>query len=83
MFEETLENHENLRIADIQTEISTKHLQNTTEDRGRYVSLFDVWRPSRSRSSEWSLSFTFSHPNTVLIHILSYACYMPCPSHPP
>jgi hypothetical protein len=37
--------------------------------------------PSRSRSSEWSPSFVFSHKNLVCICRVSHACYMPRLSH--
>jgi len=37
---------------------------------------------STSRSSEWSLLFRFSNPNTVRISQHSYACYTSRPFHP-
>jgi hypothetical protein len=30
-----------------------------------------------------SLSFWHSHQNRICIPLVPYACYMPCPSHPP
>jgi hypothetical protein len=36
-----------------------------------------------SRSSDLSLSFWFSHQNPICIPLLSHACYLPYPSHPP
>jgi len=38
--------------------------------------------PSKSRSSEWSLSFTFTHQNLVYISLLSHTSPMPLPSQP-
>jgi hypothetical protein len=38
---------------------------------------------SMSRSSLQSLSFWICHQNPTCIPLLSHACYMPCPSHPP
>jgi hypothetical protein len=39
--------------------------------------------PLTSLSSRWSLSFRISHQNLVLFSLLSHACYMPRPPHPP
>jgi len=39
--------------------------------------------PSLTWSSEWSLPFWFFDQNFVCISHLTYACYIPCPSHLP
>jgi hypothetical protein len=36
-----------------------------------------------SWSSQWSLSFWFSHQYPICIPPHPNLCYMPCPSHPP
>jgi hypothetical protein len=41
---------------------------------------FNIILPSRSRSSEWSLSIRFSHQNTVCTSSLPFACHMARPS---
>jgi hypothetical protein len=43
----------------------------------------DLILPSTPWSSEWSISFWLSHQNLVHFSLLSYACHMPCPPHPP
>jgi hypothetical protein len=43
----------------------------------------DTIIPSTPSSSKWSLSFRFSHLNSVHFPLLSYACHVPCPPHSP
>jgi hypothetical protein len=42
---------------------------------------FNIIHPPISLSSWWSLSSLLSHQNHVFIIILSYSCYLFCPSH--
>jgi hypothetical protein len=39
--------------------------------------------PSTPWSSKWSLSFRLSHQNLLHFSLISLACHMPCPPHPP
>jgi hypothetical protein len=43
---------------------------------------FNIVLPRTSSSSQWSLSFWFSHQYPICIQLLLHSCYMPRQSHP-
>jgi hypothetical protein len=44
---------------------------------------FNIVHAPTSWSSQWSLSFWFSHQYPICIPLRHNSCYMPCSSHPP